>query len=220
MIKQGKIIGVRENSDSMDLMIKIPKDKVVLDNLKRFINCELILKDKESITPKQRKKVYAIIKDISKYIGDKPDNVKAIMKNEYLANGGTDISLKDCSKTEAKEFINLLLDYVLVMGIPLEEHPAVVTEDITHFMYKCIETNKCCICGKEHSQVYTLEQIANNSKDINLKEIDTKKICLCETHLEEYHRLGKKEFMKKYNVVGIDYKEKKIQEELAKAFPI
>ena len=218
MIKQGRIIGARENEETLDLIVRIPKDKVVLDNLKRFINCELILKDKDSITPLQRKKSYALIRDIAKFIGDKPENVKAIMKNEYLGRGGTDISLKDCSKTEAKEFINLMLDYVLEMGIPLEEHPATVTEDITHYMYKCIENEKCCICGKEHSTVYTLEQIANNSKDINVKQVDIKKICLCEKHLEEYNELGKKEFMKKYNVVGIEYKPKQIYEDLSKAF--
>ena len=220
MIKEGKIISFRDNmNETMDLIVRLPRDKVVLKELKRFVNCEVVLKDKDSITALQRKKAYAIIRDIAKYTGDTPANIKNFMKGQYLSVGGADISLADCSKTEAKEFINVLLDYVIEMDIPInKEHPITLTEDIKHFLWKCIEQEKCCICGKEHSGVYSLEQIATNSKDIDIKNVNTKKICLCETHLEEFGKLGKKEFMKKYNVVGIEYKPKQIYEDLSKAF--
>lgn len=197
MIREGKITQYRVNEKDIDLVVKIPREKLIENDIKRFSNCEIILKDKEAITVAQRKKAHALIKDIAKYVGDAPESIKDLMKFEYIAKGGEDISLADCNKTQAKEFINVMMDYVLEMGIPISQSGIFMTDDIERYLYKCLENNVCCICGKKESQAVYTDQVSGKA--------EYKKICLCEKHKEEMEKLGLEKFSKKYCVQGIKF---------------
>ena len=59
------------------------------DNTERFIRreyeeVEIGLKDGRKITPEQRRKAYALMGEISEWAGYEPEELKEIMKHEFL----------------------------------------------------------------------------------------------------------------------------------------
>ena len=63
---------------------------------KEITQCEIRLDDGRHISADQRKKIYATMRDISLYTGHTPDEVKALMKYDFIAKSGHDyFSLSD-----------------------------------------------------------------------------------------------------------------------------
>lgn len=174
------------------LVVLVPK-KQIIDHLRRFstggiVKAELRVDDGRRINAEQRKKAYATLRDISLYTGHLPEELKEIMKYDYMAATGEDyFSLSDCSVTTARLFINHLIEFCLKWDIPLQENIADRTDDIDKAMYYCIKHKKCAVCGKE-AAIHPLE---NGT------------IALCYRHSEELKLKGSKDFKEKYHVYGI-----------------
>ena len=68
--------------------------------------------DGRHISAEQRKKIYATIADIASYTGNAPEMEKALQKFFYIERYGAEyFSLSNCSVSEAREFINYLIDF-------------------------------------------------------------------------------------------------------------
>jgi hypothetical protein len=157
----------------------------------------------KQISPDQRKKVYAILKDMASYMGDTPDNVKDTMKNSFIqATEYEDFSLSDCSKDLAGDFIEYLIRICFQMGIPLSESPAEGFNDIEKYLAICLEQKKCCICGQP-GEVHHWDAIGMGRNRTKYDDTQNRKICLCREHHTEAHTIGPDEFEKKYHVYGI-----------------
>lgn len=157
----------------------------------------------KQISPDQRKKVYAILKDMASYMGDTPDNVKDTMKNSFIqATEYEDFSLSDCSKDLAGDFIEYLIRICFQMGIPLSESPAEGFNDIEKYLAICLEQKKCCICGQP-GEVHHWDAIGMGRDRAKYDDTQNRKICLCREHHTEVHTIGPDEFEKKYHVYGI-----------------
>ena len=78
--------------------------------------------DARTISPDQRRKAYALMGEIAAWSGSSPEEVKAAMKVDFRqrAFGGLQqglISLSDCTMTEARGFISMLIDFMLEMDV-------------------------------------------------------------------------------------------------------
>lgn len=72
----------------------------------------------------QRKKIYALIKDIAVYAGDSEDSTKHNLKLQFLGDSHyEDFSLSNCSFDLAKDFIDYLTKFAYKFGVPLQENP-------------------------------------------------------------------------------------------------
>ena len=79
--------------------------------------------DARAISPDQRRKAYALMGEIAAWSGSSPEEVKAAMKVDFRqrAFGGLQqglISLADCTMTEARGFISMLIEFMLEMDVP------------------------------------------------------------------------------------------------------
>ena len=130
----------RETRDGTDLVIRIPDLKLgAMLRQKAIRKAEIRFDDGRHITAEQRKKVHATIRDIADYTGYLPEELKEIMKYQYMISTGEEyFSLSDCSIETAREFINTLLEFALEWGIPLSEDGLNRTDDIERYLYVCI----------------------------------------------------------------------------------
>ena len=171
-------------------------------------NLEIRFDDGRHITVEQRKKIYATVNDIVEYTGYMQEEQKEWLKYLHISRTGCNyFSLSNCSIETAKEFINTILDYCLENGIMLKEIGLERTNDIDHYLWKCLKERVCCICGKPHSDIHHIEAIGRGYDRNKYDDSEHLKACLCRNHHTESHTIGQLEFMKKYKVYGIKYKE-------------
>ena len=207
-MEHAKLKAYKVTQDGTELKIFVPNRNLqneIIDG--RVRTCEIRLEDNRKISYEQRKKAYACIADISKYTGYQPEQAKELMKYLYIIRtGGEYFSLSNCSMETAKEFINVLLDYIIENGIQMDESGVDRSEDIDHYLWKCLRERKCCVCGRK-ADLHHVKAIGRGNNRKHFDDSNLMKMALCRNHHTESHTIGQKEFMKKYKVYGIKYKE-------------
>ena len=194
----------KETDKGTELYITIPDKKIgeiLVD--KHIKKAEMRFDDGRSISADQRKMAYATIRDIADYTGYLPEEQKEWLKYLYVAKTGKEyISLSDCSMDEAREFINVILEYALENGVQLTEQAINRTDDIGRYLYFCIKHKKCAVCGIQ-GEIHHEDAIGMGNNRKTLDDSNYKKICLCRTHHTIAHQLGVERFQKSYKVYGI-----------------
>lgn len=206
MYELAKLQGYRIDRDGTTLKILIP-DRNYQEQIinKRIRSCGIWLEDGRHITAEQRKKAYATIRDIAEFTGYLPEEQKEWLKYLYIMRtGGNYISLDTCSVEEAKEFINVILDYALENGIRLEDSGVDRTDDIGRYLCACIRTQRCAVCGQD-GEIHHWDAIGMGNDRTKVDDTDYRKICLCRGHHSECHTIGNTAFGRKYKVYGIKY---------------
>lgn len=198
----------REVDNGTEIIIRIPDKKIgEFLSQKCIKKAEMRFDDGRIISIEQRKKAYATIRDIADYTGYLPEEQKEWLKYLYIQKTGDDyISLSDCSMDQAREFINVILEYAIESGIQLSEQAINRTDDIGKYLYFCIKHKKCAICGQA-GEIHHEDAIGMGNDRKTLDDSNHKKICLCRKHHTIAHQMGVERFTKMYKVYGIIVKE-------------
>ena len=198
----------REVDNGTEIIIRIPDKKIgEFLSQKCIKKAEIRFDDGRIISIEQRKKAYATIRDIADYTGYLPEEQKEWLKYLYIQKTGDDyISLSDCSMDQAREFINVILEYAIESGIQLSEQAINRTDDIGKYLYFCIKHKKCAICGQA-GEIHHEDAIGMGNDRKTLDDSNHKKICLCRKHHTIAHQMGVDRFTKMYKVYGIIVKE-------------
>ena len=198
----------REVYNGTEIIIRIPDKKIgEFLSQKCIKKAEIRFDDGRIISIEQRKKAYATIRDIADYTGYLPEEQKEWLKYLYIQKTGDDyISLSDCSMDQAREFINVILEYAIESGIQLSEQAINRTDDIGKYLYFCIKNKKCAICGQD-GEIHHEDAIGMGNDRKTLDDSNHKKICLCRKHHTIAHQMGVERFTKMYKVYGIIVKE-------------
>ena len=198
----------RESDSGTEIIIRVPGRKIgdVLAD-KKIKKAEMRFDDGRIISIEQRKKAYATIRDIADYTGYLPEEQKEWLKYLYIQKTGDDyISLSDCYMDQAREFINVILEYAIESGIQLSEQAINRTDDIGKYLYFCIKHKKCAICGQA-GEIHHEDAIGMGNDRKTIDDSNHKKICLCRKHHTIAHQMGVERFTKMYKVYGIIVKE-------------
>lgn len=208
MYETAKITEYEPVQDGTYLKIFIPgKNLMGPIEEKHSRECTVWIDDGRHISAAQNKKAHATINDIAAFTGEVPEAMKGWLKYLYISRtGGKYFSFADCSMDTAREFINVILDYALEMGIPLMDFALNRTDDIGHYLYACLKLKKCVICGK-HGEVHHVDAIGMGNDRRTLDDSQHRKICLCRIHHTEAHTTGFDSFSNKYKVYGIKFEE-------------
>ena len=198
----------REVDNGTEIIIRIPDKKIgEFLSQKCIKKAEMRFDDGRIISIEQRKKAYATIRDIADYTGYLPEEQKEWLKYLYIQKTGDDyISLSDCSMDQAREFINVILDFAIEHGIQLSDLAINRTDDIGKYLYFCIKHKKCAICGQD-GEIHHEDAIGMGNDRKTLDDSNHKKICLCRKHHTIAHQMGVDRFTKMYKVYGIIVKE-------------
>ncbi len=208
-VEDGKITAVRDNGDSTDLVVRVGNPRLaaaVMD--KKITDVTLQLVDGRTLSPDQRRKIYATLRDISDHTGYSPEEAKEIMKYVHIAANGSDyFSLSDCSMDMAREFINTLTDFCLENGVITSDRLSDRTDDITAYLYQCMRHKKCAVCGKP-GEIHHWDAVGMGHDRRHYDDSANRKICLCRMHHTIAHQKGVKDFERDYHVYGIVRAEK------------
>jgi hypothetical protein len=168
------------------------------------------LPDGRTISPEQRRKIYALLGEISVWSGYDTEEVKLIQKREFVDNHLEGLqkhlfSLSDCDMTTAREFITYLVDFIIEFGVPTKIPLAELCEDIDRYIYACLTHKVCCVCGK-HAGVHHVDRVGMGRSRKTIIHEGMLVMPLCwgvDSHHVEVHTMSQDEFDEKYHVRGI-----------------
>jgi hypothetical protein len=204
MIITGKIVDYAD--EVMYISASFPSYLIEKREIKEV---EIIVTDGRTITTPLRCHIYATLRDISLYTGHTVEELKDIFKADYIAKTGAKwFSLSDVDITTACDFLQHLIDFCLENWIPcikdstyLERSP-----DVGRYLYKCLATRTCAICGKIGAEVHHSGEskvgMGRNRKTIH--HLGLQAVSLCADHhrfrKDAIHNIPEKEFFDKYHI--------------------
>lgn len=189
--------------DGKCLLIRAPYEDAREYVKKNITQCEIRLDDGRTISADQRKKIYALFRDISLWSGHEPDEVKALMKYEYIARTGAKyFSLSDTDMTTAREFLEFLIEFCISENVPTKDSLLSVTPDISRYLYCCLLHKKCCISGKK-AELHHVDAVGMGRDRKDIIHAGYRVMPLSRIYHTEAHTIGQKTFEDKYKVYGI-----------------
>lgn len=195
----GKVVAF----DGTTMLISAQYDNTLEYIRKNITQCEIRLDDGRRISADQRKKIYALFRDISLWSGHEPDEVKALLKYEYIARTGAEyFSLSDTDMTTAREFLEFLIEFCISEDIPTKDSLINVTPDISRYIYCCLLHKKCCISGKK-AELHHVDAVGMGRNRKDIIHAGYRVMPLSRIYHTEAHTIGQKTFEDKYKVYGI-----------------
>lgn len=176
------------------------KETLLLDN---GLDVEVEVKpiDPYGITNKQRRKVFALCNDIEEHTGQ-PREYMRYMFMDYVAfvEGYERLSLSNCTRTQANQIIEVILDWVFHNDVPLNYKTSDLLKNDKAFLYWSTVNRNCVICGKPHSDLAHYEAVGRGFNRNKMNHYDKHVLALCREHHNEQHAIGVKSFDKKYHL--------------------
>lgn len=162
---------------------------------------EVSVSDGRFISTDQRKKIYALLGDISAWTGYTAEKeMPQIMKWQYLTETGKEpFSLSDCSMTEASEYLSWILDFCFDNDVPFRTRTWDLLPTDYAMQYRCLKHRKCCICGR-HADIDHLTTVGMGRNRRRINHSDFYFMALCRSHHTERHKLGVSTFINKYHI--------------------
>ena len=215
--------GYIESYDGETLTIKAPYHSVDLMVRQDITECEVRLMDGRTISPAQRRKIFAMVRDITDwatwakdkkqyrevlrqlqllYLIDSTDAESVRHQLEYHYCELMDInlfSLSNCNMSTARDFISYLIDLAIEYDIPCRDSLLTRCEDIHRYLYTCVEHRKCAICGKK-TDIHEVERVGMGRNRQHIHHLGQLVQPLCRQHHCEVDQLGQASFDKKYHL--------------------
>lgn len=163
---------------------------------------ELKMLDQRLISADQRKKIYAIIGDISNYTGYSiPQEAPSVMKWQYLEATGDDyFSLSNCSMSQANHYLEWLIDFCFKFDIPFKSRTWDLLPSDYGMVVRCCKHRKCIICGRHADIDHTIGTVGMGNDRRTFDNSNSYFLPLCRIHHTERHRIGVKQFLNKYHI--------------------
>ena len=159
--------------------------------------------DGRTINREQQKKIYATLGDMKLFTGHEVEELKDILKCEYVAATGEPwFSLSSCTVTTASAFLQFIIERCIELDIPTSDNPIERAPDISRYLYCCLVYKVCAICGKK-SGLHHYDRIGMGRNRKEVLHLGMKAQSLCWGHHKECHNIGQTEFDKLYHIYGI-----------------
>ena len=183
----------------------------------------LNIQDGRSVSPRQRKFAWAIMRDIANFaIGgsdaDYEQKIYGYFKSEMSIHYGIeDFSMSDATgnMSDTNLLINTLLEFCLYHNVPLSYRPLDNLDDpaIARYEYACLMNKRCVICGlkADHHHI-TGSKVGMGNDRSKINHRGRRLIALCREHHNLFHH-EEKERMAEYQLQGVP-----VNEEIARVY--
>jgi GTPase Era involved in 16S rRNA processing len=191
----------RDNQLEEVIQLHRLKNEPVLFGIKQDVEKSEALA--ELISGEQRKKAFALIKDIGNDLGYTLEEAKEYMKKAYCEDTENEnFSLSDTTKENATNFIKYMLEFAFQNGVNLKEKPQDYLNDIRFLVEQSIKNRKCIICGAEGADIHHLNGSTAGASGgrKNMDNDKSNRVGLCRVHHSEYHAIGHDTFCEKYHL--------------------
>ena len=187
-----------------------------LDNLSDDVR--VVWTDKRLRSNEQIRKAWALLTEISDWSGDDKEALASAMKGRFVQEYFKALNdrywgLSNATVSEAKAYIDMLIEVVVEYGIPTKRPLVEYCEDINKYVYACLMNKRCAVCGKP-GELHHVEAVGRRDrKTINHLEMEC--LPLCREHHTESHTIGQTEFMERYHLIPV-----RIDERIAKKYKL
>lgn len=176
------------------------KETLLLDNgLEVEVDVQVV--DPFKITSKQRRKIFALVKDIEAHTGSPMDYMRHLFIEYVRTYYGYDkrISLSDCTRTQESQVIEVTLDWIFHNDIPLNYKTSDLLKSDKSFLYWSTVNRNCVICGK-HAELAHYHAVGRGRNRRKINHIGNQVLALCPNHHREQHQIGVDSFNEKYKL--------------------
>lgn len=176
------------------------KETLLLDN-GMDLEVDVIVNDPYKITDKQRRKVFALVNDIEAHTGQPRDWLREMFQDYVTFLNGYDkrISLSDCTRKQAGELIDVIIEWIFENDIPLRFKTSDLIKNDRTFLYMATINRKCVICGK-HAELAHYQAVGRGRNRRKIEHFGNKVLALCSNHHREQHTIGMDSFNSKYHL--------------------
>ena len=186
---------------------------------------------KPLITPEQRRKIFALVHDITGYISGVTDrseirftlsamqvlylmdatdeeSVRFALTDNYCRLQGVDLfSLstknENCASRElASDFIDWLVNLCVENAIPCMDTLLNRCEDVERYVYACVANRRCAICGKK-ADIHEVDTVGMGRNRSKIGHVGQLVEPLCRGHHQEAGEIGQKSFDELYHLSPI-----------------
>lgn len=201
-VVKGHIIGYDPNSQELTIKARYPDWPIMVK--REYKDCNIQLIDGRPLSGRQRKTCYALIRDISDFSGMGLDPTKEYMKIKFLTEDLQETADKMFSLSNApmslvcafqRFLVHFLLDWDIPSSIPLLDF----VDDVQDYLYACLASRKCCICGKE-ADLHHIDHVGVGRDRNEIIHEGMRVLPVCREHHTEAHTIGQITFNEKYHL--------------------
>ena len=165
------------------------------------LDVNIEIQDGKKITVKQRKKIFALVNDIEGHTGQPRDWLRLMFQDyvSLLKGYSKRLSLSDCTRKQAGELIDVILEWVFVNDIPLNYKTSDLMKNDQTFLYLATVHRKCVICGK-YGELAHYHAVGRGRNRRKIDHTDNRVLALCHFHHKQQHDMGMDSFNAKYHL--------------------
>lgn len=202
---RGKIIGYDERRG--EIIIRAPYTDFATMCRREYRDVDIQLIDSRPLSDKQRRNCYAMIREISNWNGDTPEENKKFLKldfwqGELLQMADTMFSLSDAPMSVVASFQSWLARFIVRNDVPTKKPMLDYIDDIDDFVYASLAAKKCVICGKR-ADLHHCDVVGMGRDRDEIIHEGMLVLPLCREHHTEIHTIGRETFMDKYHIHGV-----------------
>lgn len=201
----GKIRSIDGNRVEIELEEAFNEEylKLLANGEENFVAVKAL--DNRGISVDQNSLSHALIADVAHWQGEEPYLTEIDLKYSYMQKSGIWFEHHKATKSDARQWIAFLIDFVLANDVPLPKIYSYLLKDSAWF-YHCLKYRKCCIC-MQHAEVAHVETVGMGRNRRKINHENYRFMALCHEHHMEQHRIGLKEFLKKHIIVLVRLKD-------------
>ena len=176
------------------------KEEMLLDNELK-VEIEVRTVDPFLITDKQRRKIFALLKDIYNHFAQPLDYLRYMFQKQLeFLHGYEPISLSNCSRRQASELIELILDFIFANNIPIHKATSELMSNDKYFIYKSTINRICVVCGAKNADLAHYQAVGRGRNRNKIDHYGNKVLALCREHHQTQHDMGMDNFNAKYHL--------------------
>ena len=183
------------------------------------------------ITPEQRRKIFALVHDITAFISGVTDrneirftlsamqvlylmdttdeeSIRFALTDNYCRLQGVDLfslstNNENCASRElASDFIDWLVNLCVENAIPCMDTLLNRCEDVERYVYACVANRRCAICGKK-ADIHEVDTVGMGRNRSKIGHVGQLVEPLCRGHHQEAGEIGQKSFDELYHLSPI-----------------
>lgn len=201
---KGRIVGY--DPKRQELLIRAPYDDHLTLTKREYKSCLVQMIDNRPLSDKQRKMCYALLREISEFTGQGVDPTKEWMKLKFMTEDMEQtadklFSLSNAPMSLVCAFQRFLIRFILDWDIPCSFSLLEYAEDVADYIYHCLVTKHCCICGMP-TDLHHIDRVGMGRDRTDIIHEGLEVLPLCRDHHTEAHTMPDAEFFEKYHIPG------------------
>lgn len=201
---KGRIVGYDERRG--ELLIRAPYGDWHTMTKREYSQVLVQPIDGRPLSDKQRRMCYALLHAISDYSGQDVHSTKEYLKIRFLADdlGETAdkiFSLSNAPMSLVAAYQRYLVRFILEFDIPCDFSLLEYVDDVADYIYSCLVTKKCCICGAP-TDLHHVDRIGMGRDRTDVIHEGLEVLPLCREHHGEAHTMSDEEFFDLYHITG------------------